>query len=366
MSSELPARRFFFLLLTISTVLFALVVQPMATALFLAAVLAGVLWPVQQRLVRWLRGRRSLAAGTLTVGVILILVGPVVAFSAYVVTEATQGLRLVSRTIRSEGVTGIVHRLPAPLEKLAGQVIERLPQDKDGDNLDEVVQKQVSAQGGKAAVAVGAAVKATGSLLFQAVMMLIALYFLLVQGNELIAWLDGLSPLRPGQTRELLAEFKKVSYAVIVSTVITAGVQAGAALGGYLIARVPNPIFFAGVTFFVAFIPAIGAASVCLAAAFLLWATGHPYMALFLGVWGLVVVGLVDNIVKPLLIKGGMEMGGAVVFFALIGGIGAFGTVGLLLGPLIAALFLTLLRMYRRDFKPPSAGEPQVVLASSP
>jgi predicted PurR-regulated permease PerM len=190
---------------------------------------------------------------------------------------------------------------------------------------------------------------ATGSLVFDLVMMLIALYFLLVSGKDLVAWLDSVSPLRPGQTRELYAEFKKVSYAVIVATVATAAVQAVVALVGYLIARMPHPVFFATLTFFIAMIPAIGAAGVCLFAALILLATGHPYASLFLALWGVLVVGLIDNVVKPFIIKGELEMGGAVVFFALIGGIAAFGMVGLLIGPLAVATFLTLLRMYRRD-----------------
>jgi predicted PurR-regulated permease PerM len=138
----------------------------------------------------------------------------------------------------------------------------------------------------------------------------------------------------------------------VVSTIITSLVQAGAALVGYYIARVPNPVFFAAVTFFIAFIPAVGAASVCLVAALLLLLTAHPYSALFLAIWGLTVVALVDNIVKPYLIKGGMEMHGAIVFFSLVGGIAAFGAAGLLVGPLIVTLFLALLRMYDRDFRP--------------
>jgi predicted PurR-regulated permease PerM len=365
MTSEQTARRFFFLLLLIATVLLALVVQPLGAALFMAAVMAGVLWPVYARLTRWLRGRRSLAAGSLTLAVVVVLVGPVIGLSASIVAEATDGLHFLSRTVRSEGVTGLVQRLPPVLQRVAAEVLQRVPQE-DGQGLNQVVQKQVSAQGGKAAVAVAAAARATGSLLFQVVMMLIAFFFLLTEGSQLVAWLDDMSPLRPGQTRELMSEFKRTSYAVIVSTVLTAGVQAIAALIGYFIAHVPNPIFFAGVTFFVAFIPSIGAGAVCLAAAAILAVTGHPYMGLFLALWGLVVVGLVDNIVKPLLIKGGMEMNGAVVFFALIGGLAAFGTVGLLLGPLVVAFFLALLRMWQRDFKPkagPDGGAGPVVLA---
>jgi predicted PurR-regulated permease PerM len=110
----------------------------------------------------------------------------------------------------------------------------------------------------------------------------------------------------------------------------------------------------------VAFIPAIGAASVCLLAAALLLVTGHPYMALFLALWGILIVGLVDNVVKPLLIKGGMELHGAVVFFSLIGGLAAFGAIGLLVGPLVVSLFLALVRLYHRDFSPGDARTPSV------
>jgi predicted PurR-regulated permease PerM len=75
-------------------------------------------------------------------------------------------------------------------------------------------------------------------------------------------------------------------------------------------------------------------------------------MAIVLAAWGLIVVGLVDNLVKPLLIRRGLEIHGGVVFFSLIGGLAAFGAVGLLIGPLTVAFFLALLRMYHRDYTP--------------
>jgi predicted PurR-regulated permease PerM len=342
MASQQAGRRFFFILLAAVAVLMALVVRPIATALFLAVVLAAVLWPAHCRLAR--RVPPSVSAALFVIGIVLLIVGPLVAFSAFAIKEGTEGWKFLSTALRSEGVSGLIDRLPGLLQRLARAGLQRLPET------DELARK-VTEQSGKAAVAVGAAISATGTLLFQLAMMLIALYFLLLQGQQLVGWLDETSPLRRGQTRELLSEFKKVAYAVIMSTVITAGIQAAAAMIGYLITRVPHPIFFTGVTFFVAFIPAVGAASVCLVAAVILYATGHPWAALFLALWGLLVVGLVDNLVKPLLIRSGMEMGGAVVFFALVGGLGAFGAVGLLLGPLVVASFLTLLRMYQRDFK---------------
>lgn len=351
MPSPEPARRFFFLLLAAATILMALVIRPLASALFLAAVLAGVLWPAHQWVSARLGKRPRLSSAAFVTAVALVLLVPVVAFSTFAIKEGTDGIRYVSQTVRGGGVTALVERLPPPVKGLVQKGLDRLSDEQEQD-LAGVVQERVTAQGGKAAAAVGATLSATGSLIFQAVMMLIAFYFLLLQGQALVTWLDELSPLRRGQTRELLAEFKRVSYSVLLSTVITSAVQAVAALGGYLIGRVPHPIFFAGVTFFAAFIPAVGAGAICLAAAGLLFVTGHPYAAGFLAVWGLAVVGLVDNAIKPLLIKGGMQMSGAVVFFALIGGLGAFGGVGLLLGPLVVTLFLSLLRMYQRDFRP--------------
>jgi predicted PurR-regulated permease PerM len=119
-------------------------------------------------------------------------------------------------------------------------------------------------------------------------------------------------------------------------------------------------VFFALVTFFFAFIPAIGAAVVSLFAAALLLVTGHPYMAIFLSAWGLVVVGLVDNLVKPLLIRRGLEIHGGIVFFSLIGGLATFGAIGLVVGPLAVALFLAVLRLYHRDYSPGSSHVPSV------
>jgi predicted PurR-regulated permease PerM len=355
MTRERTARRFFTIVLVCTVVLLALVVRPLAGALFMAAVLGGSLWPLQKRLTRRLRNR-SIGAVLLCLGVVLLILGPLVAFSTYLVKEVADAVKFISDTIRADGVSGLRERLPDGIDRILNTVLGWLSRYTEGSVDSGDVQRQVTAQGGKAVVAVGAAVSATGSLLFQATMMLIALYFFLVEGDELVSWLDRISPLRPGQTKELMTEFKRVTYAVIVSTVITAAAQAAAAMVGYLIARVPNPIFFGGLTFFVAFIPAVGAAVVCLAAAGLLFVTGHPYAALFLAIWGVVVVGLVDNVVKPYLIKAGMQLRGGVVFFALIGGLGAFGTVGLLIGPLVVAAFLALVRMYERDFQA-KAGE---------
>jgi len=348
MASDLRARRFFLFLTIGASVLLAAVLYPLAGALFLAAVLAGVLLPVQRRLTKLLRRHDNVSAGVLVCCVVVILIGPIAALSAFVVKEVAEGVKFLQQMIASEGMTGLIERLPDSVEHFAKDAIERFSGGSGA--AEDLIQKRIEAQGAKAAVAVGAILSATGSFLFQAAMMLIALFFLLVDGERLVSWLDRVSPLKPGQTLELLAEFRKVSYSVLVSSLITAAVQAIVALVGYLIAGIRFPIFFAALTFAAAFIPAVGAAGVCLVSALILFVTGHPYMAIFLAIWGVLVVGLVDNLVKPLLMRGGMQMHGAIVFFSLIGGLAVFGTTGLLVGPLAVAFFVALLRMYDRDF----------------
>jgi predicted PurR-regulated permease PerM len=203
---------------------------------------------------------------------------------------------------------------------------------------------------GQAAAAVGGVLSATGSFLFQAAMMLIALFFFLVDGRKLVAWLSDVVPLKRGQLAELLGDFRRVAVAVLFSTIATAGLQAIVALGGYLIARVPNTIFFTLATFLVALIPAVGAASAVVLVALLKLATGHTVAAIFLLVWGVVVVALIDNLAKPLFMRGGMEIHGAVIFFALIGGLAVFGAIGLVAGPLIVSFLIAVVRIYQRDF----------------
>lgn len=356
------ARRFFVTLLVVSALLLAVVARPVAAALFVAVLLAAVLSPIHHRLSTLLGKRPRLSAGIVVLALVALVAGPVGAFAAFVTNESAEGLRFVAETVRSQEVTAVVDGLPTPVrstirdgvERLASAAGQRASRTKSG------LEKQVIAESTNAETMAGM-VSATGTFLFHSVLTLVALFFLLVDGGTLVRWLDAVSPLRKGQTHELLAQLKAVSYALIVATLITAGIQTAAALVGYALAGVPHPVFFTAATFFVAFIPAIGATSVVQAAAVVLLVNSHPYAALFLSLWGFLVVSLVDNVARPLLMKQGMHMHSAIVFFALLGGLGAFGMIGLLIGPLTVSLFVTLLGMYKRDF-----ARAQTVAVSTP
>ena len=140
-----------------------------------------------------------------------------------------------------------------------------------GGDLIHVAQSQ----SGKAAAAATAVFSATSRAVVEAVLMLIAFYFLLLDGQRLVAWLERAAPLPRGRFRSFLTEFRDVSRAVVISTVGTGAVQAAAALAGYLIAGVPNALFFTLVTFFMSFIPSVGAGSVPLLLSVVLFVQGR-------------------------------------------------------------------------------------------
>ena len=344
------AARWTLLVLTvISLALLALIVEPFAAALFIAAVIAGAINPWYERLAARIKGRRQVAAGLTTAAILLIVVLPLASIGVVLANDVAAGATYVRTTLRSEGVQGLANDLPRPLRALAEKLMARLPQDQ-GD-LQDLTQKQ----SGRAAAAVGGVLRTTWGVVIQLVMMLIAFFFFLVDGPQLLDWVSHAAPLRPEQTRELLGEFRKVSAAVLFSSVANAAIQAAAALLGFLMAGIPQPFFFAFVTFIFAFVPAVGAWSVVVLTGLLAFLRGDPRTAIFLAVWGAVVVGLADHWVKPLLMRGRIEIHGALIFFALLGGLANFGAVGLLAGPLIVAFFLAVVRMCQREFGEPAS-----------
>ncbi len=342
--SDVHSRRLLVVLVIAAVVLSALIVKPFWQGLFLAAVLSAALRRAMEWTAARLRGRRQLAAALVTLAVLLAAVVPLGTLGAVAVNEVVDGVQWLRQTLQSEGVLGIVQRLPRPVEHAARELLRSIPE------YQQQLQKLAGEQGGQAAVAVGGFLAATGTVLLQTAMMLVALFFFLADGGRLVDWIDARVPLRPGQLRALLEDFRQTSVSVLASTLGTAGIQTLTALVGYLMARVPNPLFVALVTFVTALIPALGGTIAVVAVALLLLASGHTIAGIFLAAWGLLVVALVDNVARPFLLKGEMELHGGLVFFALLGGIATFGGIGFVVGPLVLTFLVATTRMYRREF----------------
>jgi len=320
-------------LVAVSGALVLAVALPLWQPLLIAAVLAATVMPWQDRLSAALGGRRQLAGGLLVLALVLLVLAPFAWVVTVAVREAIQAVQFVRATLQTQGQEGLLAYLP---DRLAELVRDALAGVSTGA---EEIASMLATRGLATAAVLGGALSATAQSILQAVLLVIAFYFFLVGGRRLVAWIAGISPA-PEETQALAAELRNASRSVLASLFLTALVQGAAATVGYFIAQVPNPIFFGLLTFLAAFIPSVGTAIVALPLAGLVLAMGHPWSALFLASWAILVVGLIDNVVKPLLIKGGLRLDGAVLFFALIGGLALFGAVGLLVGPLAVASFV--------------------------
>jgi predicted PurR-regulated permease PerM len=340
---QTPSRIAYGVLLVLSLLLLLAVLYPLRQPLFLAAVLAAVLSGWHDKLAAKLGGRQQLTATLVTLGVVLLVLVPLGAIATFAVREAIQGGQFVRDSLEQGGVQQLIAELPEALQSWVERLLKFLP-----DSLEEL-SAQVASGGKLAAQAVGGALSATSAVAFNMVTMLIALWVLLVDGKALADWVGRISPLKEEHTKELLQEFRSVSRSVLGSTVITAGAQALAATVGYLIDRVPHALFFGLVTFFCAFIPAVGTALVVLPLAGLLFLQGHPWKAVFLLGWAVVVVGTIDNLLKPFLIRGGVRLPAAVIFLSLFGGIVLFGPLGFIAGPLVVTFFLSMVRLGQRE-----------------
>jgi predicted PurR-regulated permease PerM len=343
----IPARTAHAVLVILALLALALLVVillPFWKPLFVAAVLAGALGPATTRLAAALRGHRKLAAAILTAAILVAVIAPLSALGAVLAPQVQAGVGWLRQALADKSLQRLVEHVPAALQPFAQRFAEALPSSLGR------LQEMAASEGARAATVLGNVVSTTGSLLFQGILTLVALYFLLLDGPALVDWLNEAIPLKRGQITELLREFRRVTVIVLVSTIATGGVQSLIATVGYLIASVPNPIFFGVTTFIVSLVPFLGATVMVIALAAVKLATGHTGAALFLLGWAVGVVGMIDNVVKPIFIRGGVPIHGAVIFFALFGGIAAFGPIGFLVGPLAVTFIVAVVRMYRRDF----------------
>lgn len=341
-------RRVLIALSILSLLLVAAVMQPFAEVLLLAAVLASVFSPSFERLAAALGQRRTIAGALFLALVIFALVLPVSGVVLTVAQQADDAFLPLKTTFQTKGIYGVIDSLPAPLPTLGREIMARLP--RGGQQLEELVRNAT----GRILGGVGYVFLATGNLLVQISMMLVALFFLLVDGPALVRWLIAVSPLTEQQMSELIESFREVSLAVLAGSIGTAFIQTCVALVGFWLAGVPHAMLLATATFIGAFIPVVGAGAVVTVSALGLFLTGKTTGAVFLGIWGIAVVSSIDNFVKPVLMRGRLEVNTGVTFFALLGGVAAFGPVGLLVGPLTIAFFLAVVRMCRKELGVPA------------
>jgi len=181
---------------------------------------------------------------------------------------------------------------------------------------------------------------------------LLAMHLVLLHWPNMVAAMVKVSPLRPEHSKALLSEFRRVGRVTVFGTVMTGLAQGLLATIGFWISGVPSPIFFGIATALASLIPAVGTMLVWIPAGLYMLAIGQPGHAILELTWGaLMVIGLSDYVIRPRLV-GDEESVTLLMFVALFGGVEAFGLSGLILGPVIMALAVAVLRLYAMDDSP--------------
>lgn len=204
--------------------------------------------------------------------------------------------------------------------------------------------------------------------LFGLIIMVLALFAFLLDGPAMLDGLKRLSPLEDAYEDELISEFQNVSRAVVLATLFAALAQGVlGAIGYYLVGLEPVMLLML-LTTTLALVPFVGAAAVwipcCL---YLFFVDGRIGGAIFLAVYGIAVVSLADNIIKPLVLHGQSNLHPLLALLSVLGGVAALGPVGILVGPMVVAFLDTLLRILQRELteideeterQPPGTGPP--------
>jgi predicted PurR-regulated permease PerM len=290
-------------------------------------------------------GRRSLAAIATLLTIVAVVVLPLALVGVAVTGEALQ----LAEQIKSGAID-----LKAPLrylERMTPIATDYL--DRFGLHVDGLTERLSAAALGisqliaAGALGIGQDILNVTALFF---VMLYILFFFLRDGSQLVATLIRVLPLGDARERQLLAKFGEVSLATIKGTLVVGVVQG--AIGGVLFwaLGIPAPIFWGAVMAIFSVLPAVGPGLVWGPAAVILLALGAYVKAIILIAGGVVVIGLVDNVLRPLLVGRDTQMPDYLVLLATLGGIAVFGISGFVIGPVIAAFFLVVWEMFADEY----------------
>lgn len=324
-----------------------LMIKPFLGVVAWAIVLVIVFYPVHTRLAHKIR-RPGLRALLSCLMVVLIIVLPLIVLTTLIAQELAQ----VIPNLPSQ----ISHLLNSPTSPL-GRVSDWL-QTRFG--IDTVNSKAFVVDHLKQSSdwLLGSSVNFLRSLaggIVRAFFVLFTMYYLFKDGDKIVDKLPAALPLGRKQSEAIIMRTKEVVSASVYGVVAIAAIQGF--LGGiaFWILGIPSPLLWAVLMGFVCMIPLAGSFLVWAPLAIYLMITGHWTKAIILIVWGALVISTVDNLLRPKLVGGQTKLHELLVFFAVLGGISVFGLLGIVLGPVVLAITLGLLRTFQIHESPPAS-----------
>jgi len=295
--------------------------------------------------VRWFRGRESLASIVTILVFVFLLVVPLAAFLGLVTTQALQVSEAVGPWIQQQVSE------PDELDRL----LERLPFADALAPYDEQVTEKVGEfagrVGGFVVSKLAAATKGTVIFLFMLFVMLYSMFFFFKDGPSLLNRILYYMPLSPEAEDRMVEKFVSVTRATIKGTLVIGLLQGALAGGAFAVVGIPASAFWGTIMAVLSILPGVGIAIVWIPGAIYLVVMGKVGAAVGLALWCALVAGTVDNLLRPRLVGRDTQMPDLLILLGTLGGLTLFGALGLIVGPIVAALFVTVWEIYGEAFK---------------
>lgn len=312
------------------------IIKPFMSPLAWALALAIAARPIHTWIARRVH-RCAVSAGLAVVVIAAIIITPAVFVGHQLVKEATSAAAGMQAFTKDENWRKQVLQKSPALEKIV-TAVEQNPG----------VSSQLQGMAGDVGKYLTGAVTGSAWAVVELLLTLFVLFFLFRDRQEAEAALRSLVPLSKRETNQVMQRVSDTVHATIYGTLTVAAIQG--ALGGLMFwwLGVPAPIVWGAVMALLAVIPVLGAFVVWVPAAIFLAMSGQMGKALILTAWGLIVVSMIDNLLYPILVGKRLRMHTVPVFFSVVGGLMVFGAAGLVLGPVVLALTVAVLEIWRR------------------
>ncbi len=333
------------LLVFFISALFLAMIRQFLMAIFLAGIFSALAYPLYKRLEKWFGGLRVLASlGTLVL-IVLVIILPLGALMGIVTAQAIK----VGQTVKP----WVERHLSEP--DAISNLIQSLPYiDNFEPYRNQIFQKageMVGVLSGFLIDRLQSVTYGTVNFLFMLFIMLYTMLFFLMDGDKLIHKMLYYLPLEDHDERRMLDKFTSVTRATLKGTAVIGVIQG--LLGGiaFAVVGIPSAVFWGTIMAVLSFIPGIGSVLVWGPAVIILAVSGSFIKAIGLGIFCAAVVGSIDNFLRPILVGKDTQMHELMILFGTLGGIVMFGVVGVIIGPIIAALFVTVWEIYGVVFK---------------
>jgi predicted PurR-regulated permease PerM len=332
------------LVIAISLVFFAMV-RDFLMAVLLAAIVSGMCHPLHQWLTKLFRGRSRLASATTTVIAFGVIVVPLLGIAGIVVAQAIDISGSVTPWVQQQIAQ------PSDLDRL----LDHIPfMDTLTPYKDQIVQKIgefVAGVGSFLVSRLAATTRGTAVFFFMLFIMLYAMYFFLVDGAKVLDKILYYMPLTAKEENRMVGKFVSVTRATLKGTLVIGIVQGGLAGLAFAVIGINGAFFWGTVMAVLSIVPGVGTALVWVPAVGYLLVVGRPVAAVLLAVWCAALVGSVDNVLRPWLVGKDTKMPDLLILLGTLGGLVLFGAAGIIVGPIVAALFVTVWEIYGATFK---------------